>query len=152
MPVDLRQDWPAALRSYAFRADQPGAWLLEGLLMYLTQAEDRLVAQIIGLSTSGSCMALEPPNWQVPAHLAPTVARGVLDQSAMAMALRLSQAAAGEAAVADPAGWLGGWGWQVLLYDVAERFAAYGRDPSPGVAAMLRTTRRWLATAERLDS
>jgi hypothetical protein len=75
-----------------------------------------------------------------PAEVAATVARGTLDQATMAMAAQLSQAAAEEAAVGDPAGWLSGWGWRVHLYDVAERFAAYGRELSPGVAGTLNAS------------
>jgi methyltransferase (TIGR00027 family) len=33
--IDLRQDWPAALRQAGFDADQPTAWIAEGLLGYL---------------------------------------------------------------------------------------------------------------------
>jgi methyltransferase (TIGR00027 family) len=148
--VDLRLDWPAALHVHGFRDDEPTAWLLEGLLMYLTQAErDHLISHISAQSAAGSRMALEPPAWQIPAHLASTVARGTLDQSTMATVARLAQAAVEDAAVADPAGWLRGWGWRAELFDVAERFAAYGRELAPGVAGMLSASRRWLATAER---
>jgi methyltransferase (TIGR00027 family) len=152
VPVDLRDDWPTALRSSGFRADQPSVWLLEGVLMYLTQAEsDRLIATISGLADSGSRMAVEPPTWRIPAEVASAVARGTLDRATMAMAAQLSQAAAEDASVTDPVGWLSGWGWRVQLYDVAERFAAYSRATSPGVAAMLGAgPRRWLATAERV--
>jgi methyltransferase (TIGR00027 family) len=148
--VDLRQDWPVALHARGFRDAERSAWLLEGLLMYLTQAErDLLLSHISAQSAAGSRMALEPPTWQIPANLAPTVARGTLDQSTMATAARLAQAAAEDAAVADPAGWLHGWGWRAQLFDVAERFAAYGRELAPGVAGMLNASRRWLVTAER---
>jgi methyltransferase (TIGR00027 family) len=151
LPVDLRDDWPAALRSSKFRADQASIWLLEGVLMYLSQAErDRLIEQISQLADTASRMAVEPPTWRIPPGVAATVARGKLDRATMAMAAQLSQAAAEEASVADPAGWLSRWGWRVQLYDVAERFAAYGREPPPGVANMLGAgPRRWLATAER---
>ena len=33
--IDLREDWPAALRSSGFDVTQPTAWSAEGLLMYL---------------------------------------------------------------------------------------------------------------------
>jgi len=47
IPIDLRDDWPAALEARAFVADRPSAWLLEGLLMYLAEAQrDRLFARI----------------------------------------------------------------------------------------------------------
>src|ERR1700756_3926264 len=35
VPIDLRQDWPAALCKAGFDPSRPTAWLAEGLLMYL---------------------------------------------------------------------------------------------------------------------
>ncbi len=60
VPMDLRQDWPAALRGEGFDPQAPTAWLAEGLLMYLpADAQDRLFAQITGLSAPGSRIAVE---------------------------------------------------------------------------------------------
>src|ERR1700744_3393130 len=43
VPVDLRDDWPAALSAAGFNPKAPTAWLAEGLLMYLpADAQDRL--------------------------------------------------------------------------------------------------------------
>ena len=42
--IDLRDDWPAALRAAGFDPDQPSAWSAEGLLGYLPpDAQDRLL-------------------------------------------------------------------------------------------------------------
>ncbi|MBS9536198.1 class I SAM-dependent methyltransferase [Mycobacterium sp. M1] len=58
--IDLRQDWPAALRAAGFDAGAPTAWLAEGLLMYLpADAQDRLFEQITELSAPGSRIAAE---------------------------------------------------------------------------------------------
>ncbi|MFV0495142.1 class I SAM-dependent methyltransferase [Mycobacterium sp.] len=58
--VDLRQDWPAALRAAGFDPAVPTAWLAEGLLMYLpAEAQDRLFAQVGELSPPGSRVAAE---------------------------------------------------------------------------------------------
>jgi methyltransferase (TIGR00027 family) len=58
--VDLRQDWPAALKAAGFDPDRPTAWLAEGLLMYLpAEAQDRLFEQITELSASGSRVSAE---------------------------------------------------------------------------------------------
>ena len=58
--IDLRLDWPNALREAGFDADAPTAWLAEGLLMYLpAQAQDRLFEQITALSAAGSRVAAE---------------------------------------------------------------------------------------------
>lgn len=58
--VDLRQDWPAALRGAGFDPTAPTAWLAEGLLMYLpADAQDRIFEQITELSAPGSRIAAE---------------------------------------------------------------------------------------------
>lgn len=58
--VDLRDDWPAALRSSGFDVSQPTSWSAEGLLMYLPpEAQDRLFDNITSLSAPGSTLATE---------------------------------------------------------------------------------------------
>ena len=58
--IDLRQDWPAALREAGFDPDRPTAWIAEGLLGYLPpDAQDRLLDNITALSTVGSRFATE---------------------------------------------------------------------------------------------
>jgi len=58
--VDLRDDWPEALRRSGFDASQPTAWSAEGLLVYLPpEAQDKLFDDITGLSAPGSQLATE---------------------------------------------------------------------------------------------
>jgi methyltransferase (TIGR00027 family) len=58
--VDLRDDWPEALRRSGFDPAQPTSWSAEGLLMYLPpQAQDRLFDNITELSAPGSKLATE---------------------------------------------------------------------------------------------
>ena len=58
--IDLRDDWPTALRESGFDATQPSAWSAEGLLMYLPpDAQDRLFDNITELSAPGSKLATE---------------------------------------------------------------------------------------------
>jgi methyltransferase (TIGR00027 family) len=58
--IDLREDWPAALRRSGFDDTQPTAWSAEGLLMYLPpDAQDRLFDNITALSAPGSRLATE---------------------------------------------------------------------------------------------
>ncbi len=60
VPVDLRQDWPAALKEQGFDPSQPTAWLAEGLLMYLPgDAQDRLFEMVTELSAPGSRVSAE---------------------------------------------------------------------------------------------
>ena len=48
--IDLRDDWPAALRDSGFDVTAPSAWSAEGLLMYLPpDAQDRLFDNITAL-------------------------------------------------------------------------------------------------------
>ncbi|MEE6175323.1 class I SAM-dependent methyltransferase [Mycobacterium sp. 050134] len=58
--VDLRDDWPEALRRSGFDTTQPTSWSAEGLLMYLPpEAQDRLFDKITELSAPGSKLATE---------------------------------------------------------------------------------------------
>ncbi len=58
--IDLREDWPEALRRSGFDTNQPTSWSAEGLLMYLPpEAQDRLFDNITGLSAPGSRLATE---------------------------------------------------------------------------------------------
>jgi methyltransferase (TIGR00027 family) len=58
--IDLRDDWPTALRGSGFDTTQPTAWIAEGLLVYLPpEAQDRLFDHITALSAPGSRLATE---------------------------------------------------------------------------------------------
>jgi len=58
--IDLRDDWPTALRETGFDGTKPSAWSAEGLLMYLPpEAQDRLFDHITALSAPGSQIATE---------------------------------------------------------------------------------------------
>ena len=60
VPIDLRADWPAALKSAGLDTSAPTAWLAEGLLIYLPpDAQDRLFDNITALSVPGSTIATE---------------------------------------------------------------------------------------------
>jgi methyltransferase (TIGR00027 family) len=58
--IDLREDWPKALRDNGFDPTQPTAWIAEGLLIYLpSEAQDKLFDDITALSAPGSRLATE---------------------------------------------------------------------------------------------
>ena len=60
VPVDLRHDWPQALRDAGFDASLPTAWLAEGLLPFLpAAAQEAMFTSIDSLSGSGSRLAVE---------------------------------------------------------------------------------------------
>jgi methyltransferase (TIGR00027 family) len=58
--IDLRDNWPAALKRAGFDPAQRTAWIAEGLLGYLpAEAQDRLLDQITAQSAPGSRFATE---------------------------------------------------------------------------------------------
>jgi methyltransferase (TIGR00027 family) len=58
--IDLREDWPQALRDNGFDAAKPSAWIAEGLLIYLpAAAEEQLFTGIDSLACPGSHVAVE---------------------------------------------------------------------------------------------
>jgi methyltransferase (TIGR00027 family) len=64
--VDLRQDWPAALRRVGFDAAQPTVWIVEQLLVgYLSPAVQNLLLQgVTACSAAGSRFAADHmPTW-----------------------------------------------------------------------------------------
>ena len=60
VPIDLRHDWPSALRQAGFDTGRPAAWAAEGLLGFLpADAQDRLLDNITALSADGSQLVAE---------------------------------------------------------------------------------------------
>jgi methyltransferase (TIGR00027 family) len=60
IPIDLRDDWPQALRDSGFDPAKPSAWIVEGLLIYLpAAAQEQLFTGIDGLAAPGSHVAVE---------------------------------------------------------------------------------------------
>nr|WP_296074507.1 class I SAM-dependent methyltransferase [uncultured Actinoplanes sp.] len=60
VPVDLRDDWPAALREAGFDPTRPSAGSAEGLLGYLpAEVQDSLLESITRLNAPGSRVATE---------------------------------------------------------------------------------------------
>jgi methyltransferase (TIGR00027 family) len=59
--IDLRREWPEALRRLGFDATKPTAWMAEGLFIgFLTRAtHDRLLKNVTALSAAGSRLAAD---------------------------------------------------------------------------------------------
>lgn len=135
--VDLRDDWPAALRGAGHEAGRPTAWLAEGLLIYLPPAaQDRLLDNITECSAAGSRIATENT---------PTVS--VEDLREMSERMRATQREwrakgmdlGAEVDVAElfyagdrteAATYLAGIGWTTTPRTGSELFADYGPAPS----------------------
>jgi methyltransferase (TIGR00027 family) len=123
--IDLRDDWPTALRDSSFDIDQPTAWIAEGLLMYLPpEAQNRLLDNITRLSAPGSRVATE----QLPDMSAFT------DQRSRAWLQRWRQYGLdvdGSELVwdgerSDVGEYLSSNGWQVSIHHAPELYAANG--------------------------
>jgi methyltransferase (TIGR00027 family) len=149
--IDLRDDWPTALRENGFDATKPAAWSAEGLLMYLPpEAQDRLFDHITALSAPGSQLATE-----YHPDSGPTMAergRAMNDRWAnLGCDVDLSGLFC-EGERNNVAEYLSDRGWQVAARARRELFADYGRAfPTGQELAAFRNiisviaTRNWLA-------
>ncbi|MEV0031494.1 class I SAM-dependent methyltransferase [Nocardia sp. NPDC050793] len=74
LAVDLREDWASALCAEGFDSARPSAWIVEGLLVYLSPDEqNRLFDAIDRLAAPGSSVALEQMETMDPSrHVAAT--------------------------------------------------------------------------------
>ncbi|BBY59459.1 SAM-dependent methyltransferase [Mycolicibacterium sarraceniae] len=138
--IDLREDWPAALRANGFDDTKPTAWSAEGLLVYLPpDAQDRLFDNITTLSVPGSRLATEYHS---------DGGRGLADRSKAISdqwrdkGLDLNMADlfyTGERNAVT--GYLEGLGWDVSSQARADLFAAYGRPfPETNLTESLRNS------------
>ena len=125
--VDLRDDWPAALRANGFDASQPTAWSAEGLLAYLPpDAQDRLFDHITALSANGSRLATEfHPDG--PAALAERqkVMAGRWKERGLDLDLSTLMYHGERTPATD---YLAARGWRLSTQTRTEVFAAYGRE------------------------
>jgi methyltransferase (TIGR00027 family) len=138
--VDLREDWPAALRRSGFDDSKPTAWTAEGLLVYLPpEAQDRLFDNITALSAPGSQLATE---------YHPDAGAGIGERAA---AMRAEWQQHGfDVDLADlfyqgershVVDYLTGHGWQVSARLRPDLFREYGKDfPETDELAPLRSS------------
>jgi methyltransferase (TIGR00027 family) len=117
--ADLTADWPTTLTAADFDVSQPTAWLIEGLLVYLSHDDAaRLLGAVAELSAPGSRLSCEQ-------------GRGV--QQLQQMAAARSAAGASEAValwqggIEDVSGWLDRHGWTTEKHDLGALAETYGR-------------------------
>jgi methyltransferase (TIGR00027 family) len=144
--IDLREDWPAALRRSGFDESKPTAWSAEGLLVYLPpEAQDRLFDHITALSAPGSQLATE---------FHPDAGASIGERAAT---LRSEWHEHGFDVNLDDLFYKGernhvveyltGHGWQVSARPRPEVFAAYGKEfPDTDEVAPLRNSLAVIAT------
>lgn len=132
--IDLRDDWPTALRATGFDTTQPTAWSAEGLLVYLPpEAQDRLFDDIVALSAPGSRIATEHLDMRsVPADWAQR-----LTERSRRIGSNINLAElfyTGERNTA--AEYLTGHGWRVDIQTTEQAYAANGFElPDDELAA-----------------
>ncbi|MEV0050977.1 SAM-dependent methyltransferase [Saccharopolyspora shandongensis] len=133
VPVDLRDDWPAALRRAGFDPGLPTAWLAEGLIYYLPVETDvRLLAAVDEMSAPGSGIAIENPTAKRSALLGDDMAR-----SSEKWGVDLD-ALFGPDERPDPAERLAGFGWRVRRETVEEAADRFGRALTSGGRGLMR--------------
>lgn len=133
--VDLRQDWPKALRDSGFNPRVPSVWLAEGLLMFLPAwGQDLLFERIHALSAPGSRIAAEALSSEKfePGYLQ--------RQREHLRCFRQASATLGDAKFpdleelwyleerSDLADWLASRGWDVAVQTADELMAAHQRS------------------------
>ena len=121
VPVDLREDWLHALADAGFDSEQPTAWLVEGLFVYLEIQDARaLLTTVSGASAPGSGLSFE--------RSAATRDVTASDTDAVTS---LWRGGVGD----DVEEWLAGKGWTVTVDNLGDVAAAYGRAPSRATAS-----------------
>jgi methyltransferase (TIGR00027 family) len=130
VPVDLRNDWPAALREQGFDPDQPTAWLAEGLLMYLpADAQDRLFTLITELSAPGSRIAAEAVGVHSDERRAQMSERfeKIADELGIVREIDVQELMYNDPDRADVAEWLNAHGWRASAVTSADEMRRLGR-------------------------
>jgi len=148
--ADLREDWPAALLGHGFDPGVPTAWLVEGLVVYLTAAEiDAMLGRIGDLSAPGSRLGLE---YGSRAMLHSEQTQTALDNDdddggALAVLAGLWRNESAE----EPVAMLARHGWSATGMEAAAAAAEYGREtPLAFDPDIPGTARIGLLTAERV--
>ncbi len=140
VPTDLRRDWPNSLRHNGFDASTPTAWSAEGLLPYLSAADQNLLFERIDtLSAAGSRLEVEAfgPDFYS--------AEGLARRRERIERAREAARAAGRPDVPDPSKlwyleprtdvtqWLAGHGWEVSAIAAHDLMAHYQRPAPEGL-------------------
>jgi methyltransferase (TIGR00027 family) len=137
VPVDLRQDWPAALRQAGFDASAPSAWSAEGLLPYLpARAQELLFDRVQRLTVTGSRIAVEAlaPDFADPRARARRRERMDRVRALMARVDPRREVPRTDELWyfeqrEDVGDWLRRHGWEVTVISAEQLMAGYGRKP-----------------------
>jgi methyltransferase (TIGR00027 family) len=128
--IDLRLDWPAALRAAGFDPSARTAWLAEGLLMYLpAEAQDRLFTLIGELSPPGSRVSAET----APAHADERRQqmrerfKKVADEIGLEQSIDVGELMYRDEHRADVTDWLNNHGWRARARRSTDEMRRLGR-------------------------
>ncbi|MET9225516.1 SAM-dependent methyltransferase [Lentzea sp. NPDC003310] len=129
--ADLTTDWANPLRQAGFTSSRPTAWLVEGVLMYLTPSQgDALLDAVTALSAPGSHLFLEHLQASMLGSRGSRVREGLKKQEVVF--------AAGRDDIAD---WLGAAGWRAEVHAGDDPAIGHGRSVAPVPAAWLASGR-----------
>jgi len=132
--IDLREDWPAALRKAGLDPEAPVVWVIEGLLVYLDEGSvDRLMRDVATLSSPGSRLGITASS---PGSC--DAWRSTVGDEVSAMWI--------SALPDEPEPWLAGYGWAARAFDARDKLVAYGRPAPPRDNGRAPT---WLIDARR---
>lgn len=139
VPVDLTTDWGQQLAACGFDAAQPSAWLLEGILFYLTnESITQILDTVSRLSAPGSWLGFD-------------IVNGVTLTSPITHAWIEMQAQMGApwiGTMEDPEAFLAERGWKASLTQPGSPDANYGRWTLPVIPVKLPNfPHNWYVTA-----
>jgi methyltransferase (TIGR00027 family) len=134
VPVDLRDDWPAALRAAGFDTTRPTAWLIEGLLIYLSHDEaDRLLTAVDTLSAATSQVSFE--------HATPATA-DLLNRARTTPSMAKYASLWRGGLSVDSADWLRAHRWTPTRHNLTDLAERYGRPTKTTAASGFLTAVR----------
>jgi methyltransferase (TIGR00027 family) len=134
--IDLRNDWPQALRDSGFDPAKPSAWIAEGLLIYLpATAQHQLFTGIDALAAPGSHLAVEesvPLDADAFAAKRDEEVAGGDDRSFFTLVYNEQHQPAAQ--------WFGNRGWQAAATSLPDYLRSSGRPvPAPDSEAGFMT-------------
>lgn len=133
VPVDLREDWPSALRAAGFDPAQPSVWLAEGLLPFLpAEAEAELFRLIGTLTTPGSRVVVE----DFRPGLDQMRAEPALTRFAKPFGIDMLSLVDLDQDRTHPADRLRADGWDVRTDSAVDRAQSYGRSLAPELTGL----------------
>jgi methyltransferase (TIGR00027 family) len=118
IPADLTGDWSAALQDGGLDRKRPAAWLVEGLLQYITETQvHHVLGTLSGLASPGSWLLTD-----LVSHFILT-----MPQLAGFRAVMAANGSPWQFGTDDPGGLLAEYGWQTQVTRIGDDDANFGR-------------------------